>query len=366
MKQEKIKDSSLKNLKKLTNCPYCGGKLIKRGIRKKKYEIIQRYYCPHCKKSFTSAITKNHTFPLKVIIDSLSLYNRLFNFKEISQIIKEDYGLNISTRTLFNWVKEYEKYTPFSRMRKFASEKYSKKELIENIKLIHKQIYNFKFHRAKIDITLNEEFRHYKFKPLKDFLELVSAECPHELFRNSSKRASEFKGIFNLNKVKIISKKNTATKITNFVIQSVVNNKKRHEILEDFMLSNDSSTVAVEVPVIINSDDLRHLKHELNFKIPLTLEDGEYITGHIDFVQIRNGSIYILDYKPSAKKEKPIEQLTLYALALSRLTGLRVYNFKCAWFDKNNYYEFYPLHVVYKKNKKKRTPRNQKTLILNK
>ncbi|MBU3965300.1 hypothetical protein KJ695_01085 [Patescibacteria group bacterium] len=58
-----------------------------------------------------------------------------------------------------------------------------------------------------------------------------------------------------------------------------------------------------------------------------------------------------MDYKPGAHKEKPVEQLTIYALALARLTSLRLYNFKCAWFDEENYYEFYPLHVVYKKKK---------------
>jgi hypothetical protein len=47
------------------------------------------------------------------------------------------------------------------------------------------------------------------------------------------------------------------------------------------------------------------------------------------------------------------EQLTIYALALARLTALRLYHFKCAWFDEENYYEFYPLHVVYKKKKRK-------------
>ena len=75
------------------------------------------------------------------------------------------------------------------------------------------------------------------------------------------------------------------------------------------------------------------------------------LTGHIDFVQVRNGAVHLLDYKPNAKNEKPIEQLTLYALALSRLTGLSLYDFKCAWFDEENYYEFFPLHVVYKMGK---------------
>jgi len=33
---------------------------------------------------------------------------------------------------------------------------------------------------------------------------------------------------------------------------------------------------------------------------------------------------------------------------LSRLTGLRLFDFKCAWFDEKSYFEFFPLHVVYK------------------
>ena len=134
------------------------------------------------------------------------------------------------------------------------------------------------------------------------------------------------------------------------------------------MLANDSVTVATEVPVYITRDDLLHLKTQLGFEIfsrviptkpeghvegslkiprpPLRSARNDnnipvveivklpkLITGHIDILQIRNGQIHILDYKPRAEKERPIEQLTLYAMALSRLTGLRLYEFKCAWFD---------------------------------
>lgn len=45
----------------------------------------------------------------------------------------------------------------------------------------------------------------------------------------------------------------------------------------------------------------------------------------------------------------PIEQLTVYALALSRKTNLLLKQFKAAWFDENSYFGFFPLHVVYKK-----------------
>ena len=117
--------------------------------------------------------------------------------------------------------------------------------------------------------------------------------------------------------------------------------------LQEFMLANDSVTVAVEVPVTLDADDLDHFRG-LGYHVPITLARNEVITGHIDIVQIRYGLIHILDYKPGAKREKPIEQLTIYALALSRLTGINLYHFKCAWFDGEHYYDFYPRAVVRK------------------
>jgi len=372
MPQEKLieedkdpKSENSNNYKTITHCPYCQGKLIKKGKRKKKYEDIQIYYCKNCSKKITPLITKHKTYPLKVIIDAITLYNRLNPLEEAAEKVTEKYGITITHQAISKWLKEYKQYTPFLRMREFAAKKYNQKELIEEAKLIHQQIYNFKYNRAKLDLIINEEFRHFRFKPLKEFLELAVAECPHQIFQSPEKRASEFKGTFNLDQVRITPKNNFAVKTANFVMQAVANNKLRHETLQNFMIANDTVTVAAEVAVLISSDDIRHYKHELNFNIPITLKDGEYITGHIDLIQVRNGLIYVMDFKPSANKEKPIDQLTLYALALSRLTGIRLYHVRCAWFDKDNYYEFFPLHVVYKLKKGKRMPREQARLTEN-
>ncbi|NCS71520.1 MAG: PD-(D/E)XK nuclease family protein, partial [Candidatus Aenigmarchaeota archaeon] len=365
MNQEQLieeTEEKLVSYKNLYRCPYCVGKIVKRGVRKKKFEEVQIYYCKNCDKRFTSQVTKNKTYPLKIILDSLTLYNQLNSLEEISELIFEKYGIKITPQIVSRWLEEYKNYLPFLRMREFALGKYSKKELVEKSKLIHQQIYNFKFHRVKMNFILNEEFKHFKFKPLRDFLELVSSECPHQIFREKMERASEKKEMFNLDQVKIIPKKSSASTIANLVIQSISNNKMRHEVLEEFMLFNDSVTVAIEVPVILDSEDINHYKFELNFDIPFLINEGEYLTGHIDMIQIRNGSIYIMDFKPSAKKEKPIEQLTIYALALSRLTGIRLYHFKCAWFDSKDYFEFFPLHVVYKLKKGKKFNKNQTKL----
>jgi hypothetical protein len=60
------------------------------------------------------------------------------------------------------------------------------------------------------------------------------------------------------------------------------------------------------------------------------------------FLQARNGAIHILDYKPDARTNKPIAQLTIYALALTRL----VPGLKAAWFNENCYNEFFPRLVL--------------------
>ncbi len=65
---------------------------------------------------------------------------------------------------------------------------------------------------------------------------------------------------------------------------------------------------------------------------------SRHFNGHIDFLQVRNGAVHILDYKPDARTNKPIAQLTIYALALTRLVpGLKLFDIKCAWFNEHHY-----------------------------
>jgi ATP-dependent exoDNAse (exonuclease V) beta subunit len=89
--------------------------------------------------------------------------------------------------------------------------------------------------------------------------------------------------------------------------------------------------------------------------IPKEARIDRAVTGHIDFVQIRNGAIHILDYKPDATTNKPLVQLTIYALALSHLTGIPLFDFKCAWFNEQQYCEFFPRTIL----ARKRDPRGR-------
>ena len=118
------------------------------------------------------------------------------------------------------------------------------------------------------------------------------------------------------------------------------------------MLLNDSATIAVEVPIYLIPDDFAYFQSR-GFTSPF---GNNPIPGHIDFLQLRSGFLHILDQKPEAAKEKhAIMQLTIYAMALSRPTGLPVKAFKCAWFDEQNYFEFFPLPSVYPKHLDRRS-----------
>jgi hypothetical protein len=107
------------------------------------------------------------------------------------------------------------------------------------------------------------------------------------------------------------------------------------------MLSNDSSTVAVEIPIWLTEDEINDL--EMRHGIELVAGGApRSITGHIDFLQVRNDAVHILDYKPDARTNKPIAQLAIYALALTvRVPGLKLFDIKCAWFNEEEYNEFF-------------------------
>jgi len=76
--------------KAVEKCPYCQGtKIVKKGRRKKKMEEVQVYFCNHCQKKFTPQITKGRTYPLRIILEVITLHNRLKPTVEIVKKIKE-------------------------------------------------------------------------------------------------------------------------------------------------------------------------------------------------------------------------------------------------------------------------------------
>lgn len=367
---EDINTSEIGVSKSAEACPYCNSKeFTKRGTRKNKHQIVQLYECKNeeCGRTFTAQDVKGRKFPLNVVIEGMSYYNLGFTLEQSCSFLKQKFNICPEPETLSEWISQYSQLCRYERLRPYAVKMYSPAEMVEVVTMAHRQLFRFRYHRAKTRLMLEEEYRNRRLQPLKEFLDNISSVTPHQYFQEGE-RMSEIRSKFDKADMIVKSKFNYANRLADFVLQAVKDNKQRHEQLQRFFIANDSCTVATEVPVYIRKEDVEHFENDLRFKIS---DDGKIeikgskklvelpklLTGHIDFVQIRNGQVHLLDYKPDATKEKPIEQLTWYALAMCRLTGLRLYDFTCAWFDEKDFFQFYPLHVVKKlqgKNRKKR------------
>jgi hypothetical protein len=226
-------------------------------------------------------------------------------------------------------------------------------QTIRSIKLYHRQVYAYAYHRPKLEFVRNGTLDNKRpgdtqFAALADFLESIPTRCPHDLFRREDDpkaRASQAHPAFaSVSRIIVNRKENAATQTAALIIPAVGNNKLRHETLQRFMLANDSVTVAVEIPIWLTPPDIAGLEAEHGIELARRDSGGEpVITGHIDFLQVRNGAVHILDYKPDARTNKPIAQLAIYALALTRLVpGLKLFDIKCAWFNEHEYCEIFP------------------------
>jgi hypothetical protein len=123
---------------------------------------------------------------------------------------------------------------------------------------------------------------------------------------------------------------NLASKMAAFATKAARNNRERHDVLERFMLINDTATIAKELPI-----------YYWDKKVGT-------VSGHIDVLQSRFGKVHILDFKPGARKEHPEGQLLLYAMGLMFRTKIPLEKMVCAWFDKDDYYQFSPAKVRWK------------------
>jgi transposase-like protein len=340
-------------------CPHCGSRsLTRRGTRKKKLEIVQLWRCASCKRTFTPApgALRNKTYPLRMILSALTDYDTGLTLEETAVRLKKKTHRNVSPSTITSWLEQYKGHCSYRRLRAKGLSRFPANQTIRTIKLYHRQIYSFAYHRPKLDFlrtgALDDKRKDDKrFAPLAEFLEHVPTDCPHELFSGeggSKARASQTGNFANTTHAIVNIRENAATETAALIIPAVGNNKLRHETLQRFMLANDSVTLAVEIPIWLREPDIAAIEARWGISLaPKVREEEErVVTGHIDFIQVRNGAVHLLDYKPDATTNKPFAQLTIYALALSHLTGIPLFDFKCAWFNEQQYCEFFPRTIL--------------------
>jgi transposase-like protein len=343
-------------------CPHCGSHVLKRrGTRKKKLEIVQLWRCSSCKRVFTPgpAALRNKTYPLRMILSALTDYDIGYTLEETAARLKKKTNRTVSPSTIAAWLRQYHQHCSYRRLRAKGLARFPANQTIRSIKLYHRQVYAYAYHRPKLDflragILDNKRAASAastaRFAPLADFLESIPTVCPHGLFtrdEDPKARASQARPAFaDPSRTVVNRKENAATDTAALIIPAVGNNKLRHETLQRFMLANDSVTLAVEIPIWLTEYDIEAIERHHAIELAPKTGGPRAITGHLDFLQVRNGAVHILDYKPDAQTNKPVAQLTIYALALARLTGLKLFDIKCAWFNEHEYCEFFPRSLL--------------------
>jgi hypothetical protein len=275
-----------------------------------------------------------------MILTALTDYDLGYTLEETVARLKKKTHRHVSPSTLTMWLEEYRQHCSYRRLRRQALARFPANQTIRSIKLYHRQVYCFAYHRPKLDLVRTGELDDKRkgdarFAKLADFLESIPTSCPHELFRRDDDpkaRASQARPEFaDPSRFIINARENAATETAALIIPAVGNNKLRHETLQRFMLANDSVTVAIEIPIWLTEADINALERQHGIELVPKTGNPRVITSHIDFVQVRNGAVHILDYKPDARTNKPIAQLAIYAIALTRrVPGLKLFDIKCA------------------------------------
>jgi len=201
--------------------------------------------------------------------------------------------------------------------------------MIKHASFKHGWFYHYRIHEKKTENLCSE-----CFATLSDYLYGIFDRCPDDYF-NSGPRSSALRI-----DVGASLKNEDNHSVCLLAKQGLVWNeyKTAHSNVQLFMLNFDKNTLGVEVPIWIMPEELEGF--ELFFKESLPL------TGHIDVLQVKDGKIWVWDYKPKAHLEKyATTQTYFYALMLSKRTGISLENFMCGYFDEKLAFTFNPSDV---------------------
>jgi transposase-like protein len=345
-------------------CPACHGRRIVRdGLRKNSFRHLQIYWCKDCRGHFSSLTgLKGVKYPPRLIARAISLYNLGHSQEAVARRIAAEHRIAVPRRTISDWISGYRSITTFHRLRAAAVEQFGHNMLKERT-LEHQQVYEYKVHLAKLALMPNAVPANVAAK-VKNYLFSIFEDFPDSLFReeptndlNEQAAADGWqerqaptvalrssKSRFEMLPFTRVEKQNLANDLAAFGLLLARKNKDRHASIQDFMLANDSCTVACEVPVYLTAEEIGYFNSK-GFFVTLP-QSPKPATGHIDIVQARNGFVHLLDYKPKARNIDPANQLVVYALAFASRTRLPVKVLKCAWFDEKDYFEFFPLQAI--------------------
>ena len=131
----------------------------------------------------------------------------------------------------------------------------------------------------------------------------------------------------------IIQKSDGDSKLPNFA-QSVyksfrenqMNKNPGHEPILKNILIKDKDSIAIEILIWMKN------------------KENNFITGHIDLIQIQGNTIKVIDYKPEGEFLFSLPQVATYGILIKKLLNLD--SIKCISFNKNIAWEYDPMILI--------------------
>ena len=100
------------------SCPNCGCKnVVKKGKRRNRLQTLQIFQCAECLHRFTGSPGKNKTYPLKLILETISTFNLGHSLTQTQSTLRERFHRHIPERTISSWLTEYRPLTTYARLR---------------------------------------------------------------------------------------------------------------------------------------------------------------------------------------------------------------------------------------------------------
>jgi hypothetical protein len=96
--------------------------------------------------------------------------------------LKSRHGSRVPPSTLAAWNAEHRELATYARLREEGRRLTPPSQTIRTVKLYHRQVYEYAYHRPKIAL-LTQSKEHLRYTAgLAPFLEAVPKACPHNLF----------------------------------------------------------------------------------------------------------------------------------------------------------------------------------------
>ena len=158
------------------SCPFCAStrNIIRSGTRKAKYGTTQIYYCKSCHKYFTTRKIPHTHYKPKIILQATTYYNLGYTIDATVAILQKRYNTKVPRSTVHSWLKNYTDLFTFS----FLRNKYTidPSKIIQSKKFYHQQVYDFKYHQLKLNITAK------KYPGVKTYINKILASLDNSLF----------------------------------------------------------------------------------------------------------------------------------------------------------------------------------------